>query len=90
MRFALFPAINSVFSNAAELRMPSAHLFGVPMGDRHSMTRRDGASELMNLNEGCEAPQGGTPRTPQTRGPTVAEFNNGYPTELQRGGETGV
>jgi hypothetical protein len=73
MRFALFTTINSVLSNAAELRLKTHHVVVVPMENRHIMTRRDGASEHPNLNEWCDYPQGGTPRTPPARGPAVAE-----------------
>jgi hypothetical protein len=38
------------------------------------MTRRDVAPELRNLNEECETPQVGTPRTPPARVTAVAEF----------------
>jgi hypothetical protein len=31
MLFADFPTINSVLSNAAELRLQAAHVFGVPI-----------------------------------------------------------
>jgi hypothetical protein len=71
MRFAHLTTINSVLSNAADLRLHSHHVVGFPMGNRSHMTRRDGASVLPNLNEGCEPPQGGTPRTPQARLPAV-------------------
>jgi hypothetical protein len=67
MRFAHFLTISSVSSNAAELRLQSLHVFGFTMENRPPMTRRDGASELPNLNEGCESPHGGTPRTPEGR-----------------------
>jgi hypothetical protein len=50
------------------------------------MTRRDGASELLHSNDGCDHIQGSTPRTPTDRGPAVAEFRDGYPTELERCG----
>jgi hypothetical protein len=82
--FAPFPTINSVLSNATELRLQSHHVVGVPVENGPPMTRRDGASELPNLNEVCEPNHGGTPRTPQDRGPSVAEINNGSPTEIQR------
>jgi hypothetical protein len=52
MRFAHFPTINFVLSNAAELRLQSNHVVGVPVKNRTQMTRRDLASELPNLNEG--------------------------------------
>jgi hypothetical protein len=65
MRFAYFPNINSVLSNAADLRLYSLNEFGVPMGNRPRMTRRDVASELPT--------QGGKPRTPPARGPAVPE-----------------
>jgi hypothetical protein len=38
------------------------------------MTRRDGASELPQTNEGCPSPQGGTLRSPPARGSAVTEF----------------
>jgi hypothetical protein len=50
------------------------------------MTRRDVASDQPLSNEGCDTNQGGTPRTPTDRGPAVAHFRDGYPTELQRRG----
>jgi hypothetical protein len=90
MRFAPFPTFNSVLSNAAELRLQSHHVVGFPMENRPPMTRRDEASELPNLNQGGETPQGGTHRTPKARGPDVAEFKGGSPTEIQRRGVTGV
>jgi hypothetical protein len=74
MRFAPFPTINSVSSNAADLRRQSRHVFGVPMENRTSMTRRDGASELPQSNEGCDPAEGGKLRTPPARGTAVAEF----------------
>jgi hypothetical protein len=88
--FTPFPTINSVISNAAELRRQSRHVFGCPMENRTSMTTRDGAPELPHLNKWCENPQGGQPRTRQARGPAVAEFKDGSPTELQRLDVTGV
>jgi hypothetical protein len=75
-RFALFPTFNSVLSNAPELRLKSHHVVGFTMENRPPNTRRDLASVLPNLNEGCETPQAGTPRTPQARVPAVAEFKN--------------
>jgi hypothetical protein len=54
------------------------------------MTRREGASEHPQSNNGCEPPQGGSPRTPTARGPAVTEFKNGSPSELQSRGMTGV
>jgi hypothetical protein len=69
MRFAPIPTINSVLSKAAEPRLQSCHVVGVPMEKRSPMTERDVASEHTNLNEGCEPTQGGTLRTPQARGP---------------------
>jgi hypothetical protein len=74
MRFAPFPTINSVLSNAAEHRLQSRHVFGAPMENRTAMTTREGASELPQSNEGCDPPQGGTLRTPPARGPAVAKF----------------
>jgi hypothetical protein len=44
MRFAHFPSINSVLSNAAVLRRQSCHVFGVPMENRTPMTTHDLAS----------------------------------------------
>jgi hypothetical protein len=90
IRFAHFPTINTFLSNAAELRRQSRHVFGVPMEKRTTMTRRDVASELPLSNEGYEPPQGGTPRTPTARGPAVADFRDGYPTEIQRRSVTKV
>jgi hypothetical protein len=90
MRFATFPNINSDSSNAAKLSLHSHHVFGFPMENRPPMTRRDWASELPNLNEGCENPQGGTPCTPQARGPAVAEFKYGTPTDILLRGMTCV
>jgi hypothetical protein len=46
MRFAHFPAISSVLSNAPELRLHSRHVVGVPMDNRTPMTKRVGASEV--------------------------------------------
>jgi hypothetical protein len=74
MRFANFPIINSVLSNASDLILQSHHVVGGPMGNRLPMTGFDRASELPNLNEWFEQPQGGQPRTPQARGQAVAEF----------------
>jgi hypothetical protein len=51
-RFATLPTINSVLSNAGELRRQSSHVVVVPMEKRPSMTKRDGASELPLSNEG--------------------------------------
>jgi hypothetical protein len=82
MRFAPLTTISSVSSNAAELRLQSHHLVGFPMKIRHPMTRCDGASWPPYLNEGCEKTQGGTPRTPKARGPAVAEYKYGNPSEL--------
>jgi hypothetical protein len=90
IRFAPFPTINSVLSNAAELRLQTFNVVGLPMEKRPPMTESDVASEHPNLNEGCEPPQGVMTRTPQARGPTVVEFKYGTPTELQRPGVTGV
>jgi hypothetical protein len=89
MRFSTFTTFNSVISNASDLRLHSHHIVGSPMGNRLPMTRRDGASELPNLNECFEQTQGGQPRTPQARGPAVTEFKKGSPTDLQRRGVTG-
>jgi hypothetical protein len=78
MRFAHFPTINSVLSNAAELRRQSRHVFGVPMENRIAMTTRDGTSELPQSNEGCDPPQGGTLRNPPARGSAVADFKTDH------------
>jgi hypothetical protein len=80
LRFAPFPTMNSVLSNAADLTRPSRHVVGVPMKKRSPMTERDVAFEHPNLNEGREPPQGGTPRTPPARGLAVADFKDGSPT----------
>jgi hypothetical protein len=74
MRFASFPTINSVLSNVADLRQYSLNLVGVYMENRSPMTRRDGASELPQSNEGCDPPQGGKHCTPPPRGPGVPDF----------------
>jgi hypothetical protein len=44
------------------------------MENRPPITRSDWASELPNLNEGFEPPQGGMPRTLQARDPAVTEL----------------
>jgi hypothetical protein len=80
MRFAPFPTINSILSNGAEFRLQSQHVVGVLMENRAPTTRRDGASELPHSNEVCDQSQGGTPRTPKSRGPTVADFKDSFPT----------
>jgi hypothetical protein len=54
MRFAPFPTINSIISNAAEIRLQSRHVVGVHMENRTTMTRRDWASELPLSNEACD------------------------------------
>jgi hypothetical protein len=54
--------------------MALSHVFGVPMKNQPLMVWRDVASELPLSNEGCDPPQGGTPRTPTARGPAVADF----------------
>jgi hypothetical protein len=46
------PPKNSVLNNAAEIRLQSRHVVGVPMENRHPMTRRDGASVLALSNDG--------------------------------------
>jgi hypothetical protein len=50
------------------------------------MSWRDGVSELPNSNELYDPLQGGTPCTPMYRGPAVAEFRDGYPSEINRRG----
>jgi hypothetical protein len=72
MRFVHFPSINSVLSNADELRLQSNNVVANPMENGPKMMGRDGASELPHSNEGCDHTQGGTPRTPTARGPAVA------------------
>jgi hypothetical protein len=84
MRFAKFPTINSVMSNAGELRQQSCHVVGFSMEKRRPMSRRDGASEFPHSNEGCKPTQWGTPRTPTARGLAVEEFKYGFPTDIQR------
>jgi hypothetical protein len=69
MRFADFHTINSFLSNTVVLRRQSRHIFGVPVGNRPTLTRRDVAPEHPILNEhspGC------TPRTPPARAHEVA------------------
>jgi hypothetical protein len=90
MRFAHFPTINSILSNGAELRLQSIHVVGCPVENRTPMTRRNGASELPHSNEGYDQSQGVTHRTQTARGPAVADFKDGSPTELQRLGVTCV
>jgi hypothetical protein len=90
MRFALFPTINSVLSNAAVHRLQSHHVVGVPIVNRSLMARRDGASELPNLNEWCEPPKVCQHRMPQARGLAVAEFKERSPNEIQGRAVTGV
>jgi hypothetical protein len=77
MRFAHFPTINSVLSNAAGLRLQSCQVVGLPMENLPPMTRRDGASVITNLNEGCETPNAGTPHaTGQRAGSRVFQKRN--------------
>jgi hypothetical protein len=90
MQLARFPTINSILSNGAELRLQSIHVVSVPIKSRTPMTWREVASELPHSNDGGDHSQGGTPRTPTARGPAVANFKDGSPTELQRLGVTGV
>jgi hypothetical protein len=54
------------------------------------MTWRDGVSEHPHSNEGFDPLQGATPRTPMYRGPAIAVYRDGYPTELKRRGVPGV
>jgi hypothetical protein len=82
MRFATFPTINSVLSNAGELRRQLRQVVVFFMENRLAMTRRDGASGFLHSNEGCKTTQCVTPRTPPARGPAVAEFKYVSPTEL--------
>jgi hypothetical protein len=90
MRCAHFPTINSFLSNAAEFRRHSRHVFWVPIEYRPPKTGRDGASDFPHQIEGCDQSQGDTPRTPTARGTGVADFKDGFPTELQRLGVTRV
>jgi hypothetical protein len=82
MRFAPFPTINSVLSNAGELRLQSRHVVGFSMENLPTMTWRDGASEFPHSNEGCKLTQCGKPRTPPARGPAFTEFKYGSPTHI--------
>jgi hypothetical protein len=84
MRFAPFPTINSILSNAAELRLKSRHVVGVHIENRPTMTMRDWATELPHSNEECDLFQGGTTRMPTARGPVIADFKDVSRTELQR------
>jgi hypothetical protein len=84
VRFARFPTINPVLSIAGELRRQLRQVVGFSMENRPTMTRRDGASELPLSNEWCKPTQCGTSRTPPAKGPAVAEFKYGSPSELQR------
>jgi hypothetical protein len=88
MRFVPFPTINSILSNAAVLRLQSRHVVKFPMENRTPKTRCDRASKLPHSNEGCNNSQGGTSRTRTARGPAVADFKDGSPTEHQRLGVT--
>jgi hypothetical protein len=90
MRFAPFPTINSVSSNATELRRLSRNVVGFPMENGLTMQMSEVASKPSNSNEECEQPQGCTPRKPPARGPAVAEFKDRSPSELQRRGGTRV
>jgi hypothetical protein len=90
MRFAPFPTINPVLSNAGDLRRHSRHVVGFYKEKRSPMTRREVASEFPHSNEGCKPPQCGTPRTPPARGLAVAEFKYGSQTDIQRHCVTGV
>jgi hypothetical protein len=80
MRFEPFTTINSLLSNAGEVRRQSHHVVGFPMENRPTMTGRDGASELPHSNEVFDQSQGGTARTPTSRGPAVSDFKDGSPT----------
>jgi hypothetical protein len=84
MRFEIFATIISIHSNAAELRMQSRHVAGVPMENGSTMTSREGAINPPHSIEGCDQSQGGTPRTLTARGPAIADFKDGSPTEHQR------
>jgi hypothetical protein len=53
IRFAHFPTINPVLSNAAQLRLQSCHVVGIPMEKRPPMKERDVGSEHSNLKEGA-------------------------------------
>jgi hypothetical protein len=69
MHFAYYTTINSVISNAAELRLHSRHVVGVAIENLTPMTRRDVAPEHPILNELCEHSPGCTHRTPPARWP---------------------
>jgi hypothetical protein len=56
-QFARFSTINQVLSNAGVLRRQYRHLIGVPMENRTTMTKLDGASELPHSNEGFKQSQ---------------------------------
>jgi hypothetical protein len=84
------PSINSVLSNAPELRLQSRHVIVFPLENRPTMTSRDGASEVPHTNEGCKPNHCGTPWKPLTRGLEVAGFNYGSPTDIKRRGVTCV
>jgi hypothetical protein len=52
MQFAHFPTINSLMSNAGDLKWQSRHVVGISMEIRRPMKMRDGSSELPHLNKG--------------------------------------
>jgi hypothetical protein len=66
--FAPFPTMNSVHSNAADLRLQSRQVFGLPIEKRTTIKTRDEASELLHSNDVCDPPQGLTPITPRPEG----------------------
>jgi hypothetical protein len=51
MRFAPFPTINLVLSNAGELRQQSIHVVWISMENRLSVKWCDVESDLPNSNE---------------------------------------
>jgi hypothetical protein len=61
MRFAHIPTINSVLSNAGEVRRQSRHVVGVTMEKSSPMTGHDVASELPHSNEVSDQSQVDTP-----------------------------
>jgi hypothetical protein len=90
IRFAHFPTINSFVSNAAEQILQSRHVVGFPQENRPPLMSRDVLSEHPHSNEGCDPLQGAAPCTPTDRGPAVAEFRDGYRTQLKRRGVSGA
>jgi hypothetical protein len=90
MRYAPFPTINLVQSNAGKLRRQSHKVVGISMEKPPPMTGRHGASEFPHSNEGCKLTNCGLPRTPPARWPAVAYFKYGSRTDIQRNWVNGV